>query len=228
MAGAGFKTFTAGSILTASDVNTYLQEQSVMRFATTTARDAAITAPSEGMQVYIDDRNSLMFYDGSGWRDAASQTRLHGVVATRASGTVNITDSTTTAVAFTAEDTDTDGYHDNSTNNTRFTVPSGLGGVYYVEGSIKWTAQAGATGGALVFIRKNGTDNLARHVRYPASINDTLTVQTYVPLVATDYLELCVWHSSSGTKTIDFQSTITGLEMKTPLFKMFLVSGAIA
>lgn len=228
MAGAGYKTFTAGSILTATEVNTYLNEQSVMRFATTAARDAAITAPSEGMQVYIDDRNSLMFYDGSAWRDASSQLRMHGVVATRASGTVNITNATTTEIPFTAEDADTDAYHDNSTNNTRFTVPTGLGGVYYVEGSVKWTAQTGATAGVVAFIRKNGTDNIVRQTNFPAQINDMMTVQTFVPLVATDYLELCVWHSSGGTRTIAFESTISGLEMKTPLFKMFLVSGAIA
>lgn len=67
MAGAGFKTFTAGSILTASDVNSYLVEQSCMRFATTTARDAAITAPSEGMQAYTDDTDSFWYYSGSAW-----------------------------------------------------------------------------------------------------------------------------------------------------------------
>jgi len=228
MAGAGFKTFTAGSILTASEVNTYLMEQSTMVFATTTARDAAITAPSEGMQCYITDTNRQMFYDGSAWRDTQTQTRSHGVVATRASGTVNITDSTTTAVAFTAEDYDTDSYHDNSTNNTRFTVPSGLGGLYYIEGSVKWTAQTGATGGALVFLRLNGTSNLARQVMFPAPINDTMTVRTFHPLAATDYVELCVWHSSSGTKTIGFESTITALEQKSPLFRMWLVSGDVA
>ena len=53
MAGAGKKTFTAGEILTASDTNTYLMEQTVMYFAGTAARASAIPTPSTGMTTYI-------------------------------------------------------------------------------------------------------------------------------------------------------------------------------
>ena len=53
MAGAGFKTFTAGEVFTASDANTYLMQQAVMVFTNEAARDAAITAPSEGMHAYL-------------------------------------------------------------------------------------------------------------------------------------------------------------------------------
>lgn len=67
MAGAGFKTFTAGSILTASDVNTYLMQQSTMVFASTTARDAAITSPSEGMVAYTSDTDTYWYYNGTAW-----------------------------------------------------------------------------------------------------------------------------------------------------------------
>jgi hypothetical protein len=38
MAGAGFKDFTAGDILTAAQVDEYLMQQTVMRFANTAAR----------------------------------------------------------------------------------------------------------------------------------------------------------------------------------------------
>lgn len=53
MPGAGFKTFTAGEVFTATDANTYLMQQSVMVFTNEAARDAAITAPSEGMHAYL-------------------------------------------------------------------------------------------------------------------------------------------------------------------------------
>ena len=53
MAGAGFKTFTAGQVFTASDANTYLMQQAVMVFTNEAARDAAITSPSEGMVAYL-------------------------------------------------------------------------------------------------------------------------------------------------------------------------------
>ena len=72
MAGAGFKDFQAGEVLTASDVDTYLMQQSVMVFADTTARDAAITSPSEGMFTYLTGTNLLTYYDGSAWEEFTS------------------------------------------------------------------------------------------------------------------------------------------------------------
>jgi hypothetical protein len=62
MAGAGFKTFSAGEVLTAADVNTYIMQQQIMVFADATARDAAITAPAEGMFAYLKDTDALMVY----------------------------------------------------------------------------------------------------------------------------------------------------------------------
>jgi len=67
MAGAGFKDFTAGEVLTADDVDTYLMQQTVMVFADSTARNAAIASPSEGMFSYLADTNALEYYDGSAW-----------------------------------------------------------------------------------------------------------------------------------------------------------------
>jgi hypothetical protein len=67
MAGAGKKTFTAGETLTASDVNTYLMEQSVMNFGGTAARSSAIPTPSQGMVTYLDDTDAIEAYDGTNW-----------------------------------------------------------------------------------------------------------------------------------------------------------------
>lgn len=77
MAGAGYKSFTAGAILGATDVNTYLMEQTVMVFADATARDAAIASPAEGMVVYLKDSDRLFTYSSSGtagWRPASPYT----------------------------------------------------------------------------------------------------------------------------------------------------------
>jgi hypothetical protein len=67
MAGAGKKTFVAGDVLTASDVNSYLMDQAVMRFATASARSAALPTPSEGMMAYLDSTNQVEVYDGAAW-----------------------------------------------------------------------------------------------------------------------------------------------------------------
>ena len=67
MAGAGFKTFSDGNVLTATEVNTYMMEQMVMVFADSAARDAALTAPSEGMHAFLKSNDALTFYNGSSW-----------------------------------------------------------------------------------------------------------------------------------------------------------------
>lgn len=67
MAGAGFKTFAVGEVLTANNVNTYLMQQTVMVFTSAAARTSAISSPSEGMVSYLTDSNSLWYYNGSAW-----------------------------------------------------------------------------------------------------------------------------------------------------------------
>lgn len=65
-AGQGFKTFATGDVLTAADVNGYLM-QGVLVFATTTARDAAITSPQQGQVALTKDTNTIWKYTGSAW-----------------------------------------------------------------------------------------------------------------------------------------------------------------
>lgn len=72
MAGAGAKLFGSGDVLTAAQVNTYLMDQSIMRFASEAARDAAFGGVGEptlatGMFAYTIDTLSLWVYNGSAW-----------------------------------------------------------------------------------------------------------------------------------------------------------------
>lgn len=62
-----YKTFTAGTLATASDVQTYLMNQTVMVFADAAARNAALTSPSEGMVTYQEGSDHLTIYNGSAW-----------------------------------------------------------------------------------------------------------------------------------------------------------------
>jgi len=61
------KIFQNGYPLPASDINTYLMEQSVMTFASSTARATAIPTPNEGMLTYLEDTNVFQYYTGSAW-----------------------------------------------------------------------------------------------------------------------------------------------------------------
>ncbi len=72
MAGLGTKLWTSGEVVTAANVNGYIQDQTIGKFASTAARDAAfggVGEPtlSEGMFAYTSDTNTLWSYDGSDW-----------------------------------------------------------------------------------------------------------------------------------------------------------------
>jgi hypothetical protein len=59
------KEFESFTRLDASDVNTYLMDQSVQTFAGTAARGSAIATPVEGMVTYLNDIDSLSVYNGT-------------------------------------------------------------------------------------------------------------------------------------------------------------------
>jgi len=112
MAGAGFRTFTAGDVLTASQVNTFLMEQTVQVYAGTAARSSAVTSPTEGMVSYLQDTDQISFYDGSGWLNApgarptliAPQEKVN-ISASTATGTVSINAATDSITFYTSNAT---------------------------------------------------------------------------------------------------------------------------
>ena len=66
----GYKLFTTGAVLTASQVQQNLANQSVLFYASAAARDAdtALTAGlTEGMFCYLADTNTTAYYSGSAW-----------------------------------------------------------------------------------------------------------------------------------------------------------------
>lgn len=81
MAGAGYKLFNTGDVLTATQVNTYLMQQTVMVFANSTARTTALSSVlAEGMLSYLQDTNAVEKYDGSSW-SAIGTGDIEGVTA---------------------------------------------------------------------------------------------------------------------------------------------------
>lgn len=84
MAGLGRKVFTAGDVLTASDVQNYMMDQSVMVFAGTAARSSAIATPTTGMTSYIGVTGTatipqLETYTGSQWQTPYGMTQIANV-----------------------------------------------------------------------------------------------------------------------------------------------------
>lgn len=141
MAGAGYRVFTDGSVLTAAQVNTFLQEQVVMVFATAAARSAAITAPSEGMITYRSDSDVVEIYNGTTWialLDATSAQTVArkiliapqerwNVVASASTGTINVDFLTSAAWYYTTNATAnwTLNFRGNSTTTLNSLVTTG-------------------------------------------------------------------------------------------------------
>ena len=100
--GAGFRVWTTGDLVNASDFNNYIQEQVVMVFDDSTARDSAITSAEEGMFAYLKDTNTLTFYNGSAWASFIGEGDITGVTITTAGNSGLAGGSTATSGAFSA------------------------------------------------------------------------------------------------------------------------------
>jgi hypothetical protein len=93
------KVFTAGEVLAAADVNSFLMDQSVMSFAGTAARGSAIGTAVEGMVTFLEDSNILSIYDGSVWKNSLGTTGgILQVVSTSKTDTFSTNSATYTTV----------------------------------------------------------------------------------------------------------------------------------
>ncbi len=112
----------------------------------------------------------------------------------------SITNATATAIAYNTEIFDTDGFHDNSVNNTRVTIPSGKGGKYLFTA---WSNFVGnATGYRNAELLINGTTLTGSSgVGWTPNSGgyNAGTIAVILNLVATDYVEVLVTQNSGGS-----------------------------
>jgi hypothetical protein len=66
---SGYRTWTPNEIITASNVQNYLQDQTVMVFPSSAVRATAIPVATEGMLSWLEDGNKYQYYSGSAWTD---------------------------------------------------------------------------------------------------------------------------------------------------------------
>jgi|694.fasta_scaffold132349_5 hypothetical protein len=94
MAGLGRKVFTAGEVLTAANVQDYLQDQAVMVFAGSAARGSSIGTATEGMVSYLTDTNKIEVfttYWEQVWPSVAGTVLAKDVVGSGTSITTSMT-----------------------------------------------------------------------------------------------------------------------------------------
>jgi hypothetical protein len=115
----------------------------------------------------------------------------------------SIADSTHTAVTYAAENFDTNSFHDNVTNNSRFTVPSGQGG-YYLCIAQNAYANVAAGGSREIALRKNGSTFMTQTGTPGANSAraNCVYVVDVLNLVATDYVEVLAYQTSGGSLNV--------------------------
>jgi len=79
---AGRRIFVAGEILTAANVQSFLQDQAVMVFDDATARGSAIPSPTEGMITYLKSTKSVDKFNGSAFVPAGGLIAVKDVLKT--------------------------------------------------------------------------------------------------------------------------------------------------
>jgi hypothetical protein len=105
------------------------------------------------------------------------------------------------ALAFTAEDYDTDAYHDNSTNSDRVTVPSGKAGKFTLMANVQW--DNGSTSGLRkVRVRLNGSTVVAQ-CGAPGTVEDQQIHLPAYQLAVGDYLTVEVWQNSGADRFVN-------------------------
>ena len=147
---------------------------------------------------------------GLKWATPASSTPTFvGSSVYKTGGAQSISTATATAVTFNAEVFDTDAFHNNSTNNTRFTVPAGKGGYYLINGSVSFLGNA--TGLRAAYVYKNGAVSTytSQMATAGSAANTILNFNQTIKLVATDYVELFAYQSSGGNLNLDDKITDT-------------------
>ena len=115
-------------------------------------------------------------------------------------GNQSIADNTTIALTWDAEVYDTHAIHDNSTNNSRLTVPNG-----FTQARLCFSVNApSATGQRVAHVRKNGSADygLPRQETDSAGADGLAGMGAWVDVVPGDYFELYYFQNSGSSMNI--------------------------
>jgi len=165
--------------------------------AATAADTVARLAVGTNGQVLTADSTAST---GLKWSTPSSGSSFAGASVSK-SGAQTISSGTATAVTWDVEAFDTDAIHDNSSNTSRFTIPTGKGGYWQISPIINWADQSNA-GVRQLKVYKNGSVVKSSHF-YPTTAGTMVATYSYVINVAAgDYVEIYVTQTSGTNVNI--------------------------
>lgn len=158
---------------------------------------SALSAGTEGQVVTADASGHAT------WAAASGGLAFSGASLTKSS-TQSITQQAETAITFDGEAFDTDAYHDNSTNNTRLTIP--VTGRYLVTWSTRVDGLADAKG-VQVYIRVNNSAPTvapqAIQITNGPTCSVAASVSALLSLTEADYVESFIWHGDTTSRLVN-------------------------
>lgn len=155
----------------------------------------------------LTDTASIIRFNAQNQFDSSTQFSVYAVQTSLQS----VPNNTTTAITLDSESDDQGGLHDNVTNNSRITIPTGGDGIYLFVGQLAFAANS--TGVRRLLLMGNGTLPLARDTDPAPSAAEVslLHVATIRVLAATDYAEIHGYQNSGAGLNTDASSGMTFL-----------------
>lgn len=201
---------TSGSVTLALDSSaviapTIVDAKGDLIAATADNTPARLGVGTNGQVLTADSTAST----GLKWATPSSGSTFVGCALYR-SGTGTISNATATIIDWNSERLDTNAFHDNATNNTRITIPSGYAGKYLI--TWQWGFNFNASGYRQVQILLNGTQLPQSYNLVTMNGYTTQSAAIVYPLSVGDYLQLEVTQNSGGSldsaATQDFFSVV--------------------
>jgi len=189
VSGAGVPAWT-----TTADVTPLTTKGDLFTFTTV---DARIGVGANGTVLTADSAEAT----GLKWATPTASTPSFVGCALVNDATQTISHNTQTALVFTSETIDTDGFHSNSTNTSRITIPTGKAGKYLFTLQINARVMSSLLGASLW---KNGSIvTRSNMITESATATFQFSATTQVlDLAVADYIEGFIYQASGSNLTI--------------------------
>jgi hypothetical protein len=215
---AGDIAFTPAGTIAAATVQAAIEEVATEAGGAAPDADAVAITDVGGYYTGTDVEAALQEIGAAGVGGGSSLFR--GCRLTK-SADQSVTASTFAAVTWDQEDIDTDGFHDTTSNTSRLTIPTGLGGVYRVTGTLAFSSVSDQND-QIVALYINGVEDVTSRIRLGASYaNSTTSINIpfswLVQLAAGDYIEVYGRTTDTTTPTIRGSDSHAALEYLGPL-----------
>lgn len=194
-----YTTIVSGTTITTSWANANVRDQVITPFASNVARAAAVTSPVTGQHVYITGTNRLEAMTGSLFVPIAGA--MPRAFAYR-SASMTVPTSTLTVVTWNTDLYDTDAIHDTASVTSRFTVPTGMAGMWFVSYSIAFDPSG--TGIRNTFLLTSAGARRYAEQTHDAngSSNQMNTGSAMIDMAAAEYVELWAFQDSGSTLSV--------------------------